>query len=224
MQPSDPLPLIQARPEQHAQVAHAIRIAEAIRAGHDARWSALFAGTELSATERRQAAKYLQDPLWRPLCEIAANDFTDYASALLLLGAGLVGARSFRVRVGPAAGRTVDYIQLTTLGAQQLEAYRGPGRRNSLSDKLIASIQDYAAIDHGFGLIPTRNGAEAAIERDDWALLRRFRSLMGEHYPLQQIGDDNLLDEDDRIDYLDGLAEWDGDRTGGALIVLEPAM
>lgn len=216
--------LVSARASATTISSRRPNIADAVRAGHVAHWNALFDGTEMSSSEKRRAAKYLLDPLWRPLCEVEANDFTSYECALLLIGAGFAEVRTFSVRVGAASGNPIDYIELTRSGLEQVSAFAGPlTEGNNFAASLIDAVQAYAAIDTGHGVVPTRNGAEAAIEMDDWFLMRRFRSLKADYFPMRNVGRDDLLLDEERQEYMDGLSAWGETRTGSAVICIDPS-
>lgn len=77
-----------------------LSIIEATKMAHHAFHKNLFLGSDLSPAEKKRALSVIQDPIWRPLCELEVNGATSYEGALLLLSFELIRVTPFLVRQG----------------------------------------------------------------------------------------------------------------------------
>ena len=200
-----------------------ISVKQAVTAAHAEFCKNVFLNSPLTDTERHLTRKLLADPLWRPLCELEVNGATSVEGGLMLMASGLIENRPFIIRGGPAKGSTVAAVDLTERGMAQFSHYCGENGTDDKQDfmsSLIDSLQAYAAIDFGSGLIATRSMIEGAIDFDDWDLLKRLKQipydaplLSGSLPPTKNV-------RAPRRNYLQYVAGWDGVRTGSEIISL----
>lgn len=200
----------------------AIFLGEATQSAHTHFYDVIFSKCDLNPEEQKRARRYLEDPFWRPLCELEVNGATNFEGAMLLLAAGLIDYSSFQVRYGPAVGSGVQCVDFTDEGLQQFEYYAGEQVDSDLKEKLINSLMSYALIDYGSGVVARRCAMEAALENDDWTFLTRLRTIPIGMPQFQQGGVEVDLSEEARAEYLEYVSGWEGPRYGASIIELNP--
>jgi hypothetical protein len=131
----------------------ALSVTDAVKNSHAQFHKSLFSNSDLTALERKRANTFVQDPFWRPLCELEVNGATTYEGALLLLASKLISSTSFRVRRGHSAGSFVECVDFTDAGLQLFNEYAGQEIDDGLRERLITSLMSYAAIDTGNGIV-----------------------------------------------------------------------
>lgn len=200
-----------------------LNIKNAVCLSHDVFNRTVFEGTDLSDAERKLARSFLSDPLWRPLCELSTNGFTSYEGALMLLGADMIRTDAFTVRKGKASGMLATTCDLTVEGRDYLETYLGAKASDARSDfafEVMASFQEYAAIDNGAGLVATRSALEAALEFEDWKILKKLRDLPNGFYRFQTITEHKEISRKERKEYMEFTTTLEDNRTGSDVIDL----
>ena len=200
-----------------------VNIKNAICLSHDVFYRAVLEGTGLSDAERKLARSFLSDPLWRPLCELSTNGFTSFEGALMLLGADMISTDAFTVRKGKASAMLATTCDLTVGGRDYLETFLGAKVSDARSDfafEVMASFQEYAAIDSGAGLVATRSALETALEFEDWEILKRLRDLPSGFYRFQTIAEHRIISKKEREEYMEFTTTWETNRAGSDVIDL----
>lgn len=193
-------------------------IADAVQAAHEKFYEVALSGSELTAAEKSEVARYVDDPLWRPLCELAVNGITTFEGAMLLLAAGMIEISSFRIRHGPEKGSSTQCIEITDAGSQQFNYFFGTNIDVDLREKAVISLMSYALIDNGSGAAASRSTLEAAIENHDYDLLRRIRAVpFGA--PQFRIGEaKRTIPDSTRLRYLGFIFDRSDERSGAGII------
>lgn len=200
-----------------------LNIKEAICQSHEMFIKTVFEKTSFSQAERKMVQSFLSDPLFRPLCELAANGLTSFEGALILTGANMINRDEFVVRKGPATNAIVTTCQINQTGHNYLEAYLEPSasdERVKFVFEIISSFQSYAAIDNGAGIAASRSAVECALEFEDWELLKRIRDVPSGLYNFNNIACSETIDPDLRSQYMDFVTIWEHNRTGADVIDL----
>ena len=199
----------------------AMLIVEALQSSHDSFYASAFGGSNLSLAEQKRAMRYLEDPFWRPLCELEVNGATSFEGALLLLAAKFIDRSNFRIRHGPAIGSYIQCVDFTDSGLAQFQYYADEQTDGILKEMILNSLMSYSVIDNGSGVVARRCAIEAAVENHDWAFLNRLRSIPN-GIPQFQVSnvEENPTDEE-RSEYLKFVSGWEGRRSGARIVDLK---
>lgn len=172
------------------------------------------------------ARRVVLDPLWLPIVEMVVNGITTYQGGLLLKGASMLQGEKFTIKRGKESGKKITVYYLNQTAENYFNSFRISINKTLLDKWMLAfsySVQSYAAIDLGAGLIANNSVIKAALEHEDWELLTRLRSLKTTQYYFQNHhSSDNLLSEHIRKEYFQMIArspEEYFDRQGAEIIV-----
>ena len=199
----------------------AVLIAEAVQCSHDRFYASAFSGSDLTIAEQKKAMRYLEDPFWRPLCELELNGATSFEGALLLLATKFIDCSTFRVRHGPAIGSYIQSIDFTDSGLAQFQYYADEQTDAVLKEKVLNSLMSYSVIDKGSGVVARRCAIEAAVENHDWDFLNRLRSIPNGIPQFQITNAEENLTEEERSEYLKFVSGWEGQRSGARIVDLK---
>lgn len=173
---------------------------------------------------RRRIARYLQDPIWRGMAEIALNGVTSFEHGLMLRGAGLVRPAKFAKCHSALSDAYIACVECTDRGLEYLQDALSFGPdEDPARDAIIRAIMSYLVIDRGNGIVATRSLLDVAIEIDDRDLLRRVMSLANCNPAIDHETLDRVLtgaSEQDRMEMADFYGSDDDDRRGAAIIDL----
>lgn len=195
-------------------------IADAVQAAHERFYEVAFSESELTAAEKSEVMRYVEDPLWRPLCEIAVNGITSFEGASLLLGAKMITTSAFRIRHGPDKGSITQCVELTDEGYKKFNYFYGSGIEVDLKEKAVISLMAYALIDNGAGAAASRCALEAAIENHDYDLLRRIRSVPFGAPQFMLAEGKRVMPDTTRLEYLGLIFDRSDERSGAGIIDL----
>lgn len=198
-------------------------LADAVQAAHERFYEVAFSNIELTAAEKSMLTRFIEDPLWRPLCELAVNGITSFQGAMLLLAADMITTSSFRIRHGPAKGFLTQCIKITDEGSQQFTYFSGTSLDVDLKEKAVISLMSYALIDNGYGAAASRSTLEAAIENHDYDLLRRIRSVPFGDLQFRIEEGKRVMPDSTRLEYLGFIFDRSDERSGAGIIDL-PAL
>ena len=201
----------------------AICIVDALTHARDAYDAAVFSGSRLDPARQERTRRYLQDPFWRPLCELGVNGATSFEGTMLLLAAQFIDTSSFQVRRGPAIGMSVQSVDFTPSGREQLDYYLADHIDGDLPEELINALRAYCVIDTGSGIAARRCAIEGAIEYRDGDFLRRIKSIPYQTPQFSASDVTGTITLDERAAYLAYVTQWDLPRTGAQIIDLSDA-
>lgn len=200
-----------------------LNIKAALCSSHEVFIRTVFQNTSLSSAEKKLVLSFILDPIWRPLCELKVNGLTSYEGGLMLLGAKFVANDTFFIRKGDFAGMGVVTCDITREGNEQFDGYFGVHtgeKRANFAFEIIASFQQYAAIDTGAGLVASRSALECAIEFEDWDILKRLRDMPTGLFSFRGQQCEDPLPPEFRDDYMEFYGSWEEMRTGSEVVDL----